>query len=191
MHIYVSIQLFSVLFFRIVCWRAVRLTATAVPVLFYSSHIKTHTHTNLAAAVQQACLCYYWWWMCVIWSIPLNRRLADPCVRRDCPQDLWASSGHGLLMKPHVYQGVCVCKQKFDHFSADLGSRDGPADVQIMIKSVRVYWRETSNLRLWKACVLWTFVRKRRQCQITIDNVGCILFTLLSLCLQWCFSKWI
>lgn len=96
--------------FCIVCWRAVRLTVTAVPFLFYSGHIKAQTpaHTNLAAAVQQACLCYYQWWMCVISSIPLNRCVADPCVGPDWPQDLWASSGYGLLMKLHVCQGVCV-----------------------------------------------------------------------------------
>lgn len=131
--------------FCIVCWRAVRLTVTAVPFLFYSGHIKAQTpaHTNLAAAVQQACLCYYRWWMCVIPSIPLNRRVADPCVGPDWPQDLWASSGYGLLMKLHVCQGVCV-KYTFDHFSADLGHTKHLLTFKSLKNpSNRVYCRET------------------------------------------------
>lgn len=106
--------------FCIVCWRAVRLKVTAVPFLFYSGKIKAQTlaRTNLAAAVQQACLCYYRWWMCAISSIPLNRR--RPMCRT------WLATGFmGFIWLWSVDEAACmsgsVCKYIVDHFAADLG----------------------------------------------------------------------
>lgn len=172
MHIYVSIQLFSVVI--LYCRLKGRLTVTAVPFLFYSGHIKAQTpaHTNLAAAVQQACLCYYWWWMCVISSIPLNRRVSDPCVGPDWPQDLWASSGYGLLMKLHVCQGVCVSTHLI--ISPQIWVTRKPADVQIIKNpSNKVCCRET--LPTWKACVFWLFIRERQHLWHIINNICCLL----------------
>lgn len=110
MHIYVSIQLVSVLVLYCMLkgsywgpdWRIETDKSRAMPVLFHS-YIQLHTH--ITAAGQQACPCYYWWWMCVISSIPLMHQEALTCLCQT-----WLATGFmGFIWLWSADEAVFVC----------------------------------------------------------------------------------
>lgn len=118
MHIYVSIQLVSVLVLYCMLkgsywgpdWRIETDKSRAMPVLFHS-YIQLHTH--ITAAGQQACPCYYWWWMCVISSIPLMHQEALTCLCQT-----WLATGFmGFIWLWSADEAlfVCVCERVSTH----------------------------------------------------------------------------
>lgn len=60
--------------------------------------------------------------VCYLERLSHASRHTDPRVGPGWPRDLWASCGHGLLMKPCVFHevvGVCVrlCEHTFDQLN--------------------------------------------------------------------------